>query len=49
MQPLKDKTTKMFFGTEGYVFDLLVKKDHVFRKLEGMIDFSELTDPLRKL
>jgi len=49
MQPLKDKTNKMFFGTEREVFDLLVKEDHVFRKLEEMIDFSELTDPLRKL
>lgn len=39
----------MFFGTENEVFDLVVKEDHVFRKLEGMIDFSELTDPLRKL
>lgn len=49
MQPLKDKTTKIFFGTEREVFDLVVKEDHVFRKLEGMIDFSKLTDPLRKL
>jgi len=49
MQPQKDKTTRMFFGTENEVFDLVVKEDHVFRKLEGMIDFSELTDPLRKL
>jgi IS5 family transposase len=49
MQPLKDKTTKMFFGTENEVFDLVVKEDHAFRKLNSVIDFSELTDPLRDL
>jgi len=49
MQPLKDKTTKMFFGTEEEVFNLLVKEDHAFRKLNKVIDFPELTNPLRNL
>jgi len=49
MQPLKDKTTKMFFGTEEEVFNLLVKEGHAFRKLNEVIDFSELTNPLRNL
>lgn len=39
----------MFFGTENEVFDLVVKEDHVFRKLKGMIDFPKLTDPMRNL
>ena len=49
MQPLKDKTTKMFFGTEEEVFNLLVKEGHAFRKLNEVIDFEELTNPLRNL
>jgi transposase, IS5 family len=49
MQPLKDKTTKMFFGTEEEVFNLLVKEDHAFRKLNEVIDFEKLTNPLRSL
>lgn len=49
MQPKQDKTAKMFFGTENEVFDLLVKEDHAFRKLKGIVDFEKITDPLRSL
>jgi IS5 family transposase len=49
MQHQQDKTAKMFFGTEQEVFDLVIKDNHAFRKLEKVIDFIELVNPLRKL
>lgn len=49
MQPLNDKTNRMFFGTEQEVFKLAVPESHPFRKLEKLIDFEKLTIPLRKL
>jgi IS5 family transposase len=39
----------MFLGTEQEVFNLSVPENHPFRKLEKLIDFTELTRPLRKL
>ena len=49
MQPINDKTSRMFFGTEQEVFNLAIPENHPFRKLEKMIDFAELTRPLRDL
>jgi IS5 family transposase len=39
----------MFFGTEQEVFKLAIPESHPFRKLQKMIDFSEITRPLRNL
>jgi IS5 family transposase len=49
MQQKQDQTSKMFFGTEQEVFDLVVRRDHAFRKLKNIIDFSEVVNPLRHL
>lgn len=49
MQQKQDQTAKMFFGTEEEVFNLVVREDHAFRKLRGILDFSEVVNPLRKL
>lgn len=49
MQPINDKTNRMFFGSEQEVFNLAVPENHPFRQLEKLIDFEELTIPLRKL
>jgi IS5 family transposase len=49
MQPINDKTNRMFFGTEQEVFKLAIPENHPFRKLEKLIDFSEMTRPLRAL
>lgn len=49
MQPLNDKTNRMFFGTEQEVFKMAIPENHPFRKLKKLIDFETLTIPLRKL
>lgn len=49
MQPINDKTNRMFFGTEQEVFKLAIPESHPFRKLKKLINFEELTIPLRKL
>lgn len=49
MQPKLDQSNKMFLGTEQDIFDTIVEKDHAFRKLDKVLDFSELIYPLRSL
>jgi len=45
-----NKTNRLLlFQTEQQIFDKIIKKDHPFRKLEKIIDFKILIDPLRDL
>jgi len=48
MQHPTDKTSKMLLTTEAELFDKLIDKEDPFRKLEKIIDFDELTEPLRQ-
>ena len=45
----ENKTIKMFTATEEELIEKIVKEDHVFRKLNKIIDFEELFTPLQKL
>lgn len=49
MQKPSEKTEKMLLATEEEIFSKLVNPDHPFRKLNQVINFPELTDPLRNL
>lgn len=49
MQKPTDKTSKMLLKTEAELFDLLVSEDNAFRKLDQVIDFEKLVNPLREL
>ncbi|MEK9153667.1 MAG: transposase [Patescibacteria group bacterium] len=49
MQKPTEKTSKMLFKTEQELFDALVPPDNAFRKLNPIIDFEKLTNPLRDL
>lgn len=49
MQVKHSQTSKLLFATEQEVFHTLVKEDHAFRKLNAIIDFPALIDPLRSL
>lgn len=45
-----NKTNSLIlFQTEQQVFDKMIGKDHPFRKLEEIIDFKKLVNPLRSL
>jgi len=48
MQKLSDPTQKMLLKTEEELFNQLVDNDHPFRKLDEVIDFELLVEPLRK-
>jgi len=48
MQTPADKTQKMLFKTEEELFDLIIPYDHPFRKLNKIIDFYKLVEPLRE-
>lgn len=49
MQNPSEKTAKMLLATEEEIFLKLVIRDHPFRKLNQVINFSELVSPLRNL
>src|SRR3989338_2014662 len=49
MQHPTDKTNKMLLmTTEAELFDKLIDKNDPFRKLDKIINFDELIEPLRK-
>ncbi len=48
MNHASDQTAKMLLGTEEDIFNTLVKPNHPFRKLNWLIDFDEITEPLRQ-
>lgn len=41
-----DKTDKILMQTEREVFDAIVPSDHPFRRLDAIVDFTELVAPL---
>ena len=47
MQNPTDKTSKMHLSREVELFDKLVRTDHPFRKLDEVVDFDILIQPLR--
>jgi len=49
MQNPSEKTAKMLLATEEEIFKKLVNLDHPFRKLNQIINFPELVNPLRNL
>lgn len=48
MQTPTDKTQKMLLLTEKEIFDQLVEAENPFRKLNEIINFNELVEPLRE-
>lgn len=49
MLKTKEQTGKLFLTIEEKIIEQLVREDHVFRKLNEIIDFSELVCPYRNL
>jgi len=49
MQKYSEKTSAMVMKTETEVFDLIVPVDHPFRRLNSILNFSDLVCPLRSL
>lgn len=49
MQKYSEKTSAMVMKTETEVFDLIVPVDHPFRRLNSILNFSDLVRPLRSL
>jgi len=49
MQKQKIETKKLLLSTEEQLLDQLVDQDHVYRRLNKIVDFKYLTKPLRKL
>jgi len=49
MQGTKNQKTKLFTTDEEEIIEKLVKEEHVFRKLNNILDFDKLFTPLRKL
>jgi len=48
MQNPTDQTNPMLLQTEAELFDKLIDKNDPFKKLEKIIDFDELIEPLRE-
>jgi len=44
-----DQTSAMLLKTEAEIFDKIIASDHAFRKLKTLINFEEITAPLRTL
>lgn len=49
MQKMSEQTSAMLLSTEAEIFNNIIGHDHPFRKLKGIINFEELTLPLRGL
>jgi len=47
MQTPSEKTEKMLFATEEEVFKTIIGANHPFRKLNELIDFEKLVEPMR--
>lgn len=47
MQIPAEKTEKMLFSTEGQLFETIIGDNHPFRKLNELIDFGKLVEPMR--
>lgn len=49
MQKMSEQTSAMLLATEAELFNKLIGNDHPFRRLKEIINFEELTMPLREL
>jgi len=49
MQKMSEQTSALLLATEAELFNKIINKDHPFRKLKEIINFEELTLPLREL
>ncbi len=49
MQKHSDRTTSMLIMTEDEIFSAMVPADHPFRRLDEILDLSEIVRPLRSL
>lgn len=49
MQKMSEQTNAMLLSTEAELFNKIIGTDHPFRKLNEIINFEELTMPLREL
>lgn len=47
MQTPSEKTSRILLATEQEVFDRIIDAHHPFRRLNEIIDFQTLTDPMR--
>ena len=47
MQTPADKTVKLNLSSEDEVFSLIITKDHPFKRINDIINFSELAEPMR--
>lgn len=49
MQKLSHKNDAFLLKTESQLYDQLVDKDHTYRRLNELLDFEALVEPLREL
>src|SRR3989339_1872822 len=49
MVPQENKTIKWFTESESEIMEKMIKEDHVFRKLNSIMDFEKTVSPYRKL
>jgi transposase, IS5 family len=49
MQKQKATPLKMNFRTEEEILETIISENHVFRKLEKLVNWNQITKPLRKL
>ena len=47
MQTHTDKTVKLNLSTEEEVFALIITDNHPFKRINEIIDFATLTQPMR--
>lgn len=49
MQKMSEQTSSLLLATEAELFNKIIDADHPFRKLKEIINFEEITFPLRDL
>src|SRR3990167_9336515 len=49
MQKRTASINRMIFSTEDELFDKLVTPDHAFRKIQQLVNFTQLVEPLREM
>lgn len=49
MQKMSEQTSPLLLATEAELFNKIINADHPFRKLNDIIDFGQVTLPLRDL
>lgn len=49
MQKMSEQTSSLLLATEAEIFNSIIEEGHPFRRLNELVDFEELTLPLREL